>query len=149
MVRLLGAADGQKEWVDMLHTALKSNLESAAGKKIMEETVMKLPLEGPGEDGGYMCSQRSKIGVQMAMLSKDVVELAYEAQVRQTADETEAANAIADYVEEKWLEKPYDDLVAMENIEIEALKLIMFERKAAGAQLCSQWMKKARTFKKA
>ena len=148
-VRLLDAAEGQKEWVDMLRAAFKRNLESAAGKKILEETVMKLPLEVLGEDGGFMCSQRSKIGAQRAMCSKNVVELVYEAKVRQTADETEAANAIAEYVDEKWLEKPYDELVEMENSENEELKLTILERKAAGAQLCSEWMKKARTFKKA
>ncbi len=38
----------------MLRAAFKRNLESAAGKKILEETVMKLPLEVLGEDGGFM-----------------------------------------------------------------------------------------------
>ncbi len=172
-VRLLDAADGQKEWVDMLRAAFKCNLESAAGKKILEETAMELPLEGPGEDGeakvrkilketvmklqlerpgedgGCMCSQRSKIRAQRAMCSKNVVELVYEAKVRQTADETEAANAIAEYVDEKWLEKPCGELVEMENSENEALKLTILKRRAARAQLWSQWMKKARTFQKA
>ena len=103
---------------------------------------MQLPYAG----GDHRWSERSKLGMLRAMCSKQPMETAYEEKQEEFADETEAAKAIAESVEEKWLAKPYEALVAMETGEDEAVALMVWERKAAGEELCSKWMKKAKLY---